>query len=355
MKILRLLLILPFFAPALAPAALPPPYKIAMQESAQAQQPFVYARVADHGFGVQYWRNDSATAVGQFAGGLIGMALGTVVDEVKSKVPTIRAKEDADKIAALMEHASAQQDLERALAASLASAPLFTAPVEVRELATGEKVAANTFSEDPVLVVELHATLTADYRGLQVTAVAQSLSRAQGATPLYRNRFDYVSDLLPEPHVKTKQEIKSDVAAVKAKYGNGRRKLSKEEDTQYRKELRQASAGTTWDIWRAELLEQWLAGNGSHLREALQKGTAEVARLLAKDLTDSAPAEVRSAEQMRRRLPQAAAGDRYTSVMVGGPFAGSLMSEPEGLNATYCQGVAFRESPTKQPAPKLCP
>jgi hypothetical protein len=77
--------------------------------------------------------------------------------------------------------------------------------------------------------------------------------------------------------------------------------------------------------------------------------------LIAKDLPDVAAAEVRSTQQMRRRLPQSTASDRYTSVMVGGPFAGAIMSEPEGLNATYCQGVAFNDSPTKQQSPKLCP
>jgi hypothetical protein len=182
-----------------------------------------------------------------------------------------------------------------------------------------------------VLVVELYATLTGDYRGLQVTAIARGFSRSD-ANPVYRNRFDYVSDLLAAPHVKTK-----------------------EEQAQYKRELSVASAGTTWAIWCDTLLEQWTADNGARLRQDLQQGIAGVAKLLAKDLPDGAAVEVRSRDQMRRRLPLDTAGDRYTSVMVGGPFAGAMMSEPEGLNATYCQGVAFKESPARQEPPKLCP
>ncbi|HEY7640416.1 MAG TPA: hypothetical protein VH814_11870 [Steroidobacteraceae bacterium] len=327
------------------------PYKITLHESARAKQHVVYARVDDHGFGVQYWRNDSATAVGSFAG-LVGLGIGSMVDAVKSQIPTSRAKDDAARIASLMDRAAAQAALEDALGKALVALPQFADPVPVKELGADARLDAGSFAEDPVLVVELYATLTGDYRGLQVTAITQSLSRSQ-ADPLYRNRFDYVSDLLPAPHVKTKDEIKSDVEAIQARYRG--RKLTKEEDAQQKHELREARAGTTWKIWYDTLLDQWLADNGSPLREALQQGIAGVAPLIAKDLPDVAAAEVRSTQQMRRRLPQSTASDRYTSVMVGGPFAGAIMSEPEGLNATYCQGVAFNDSPTKQQSPKLCP
>jgi hypothetical protein len=115
-------------------------------------------------------------------------------------------------------------------------------------------------------VVELYATLIGNYQALQTTAIVRGFSRSQ---LVYRNRFDYVSDLLPQPHVKSREEVKSDVEIVKAKYRG--RKLTQAEKLQYNQE----------------------------------------------------------------------------------PFAGSMMSEPASLNATYCQGVAFRES--KQQLPKLCP
>jgi hypothetical protein len=323
------------------------PYKIPARQDAQAKQYVVYARVADHGFGVQFWHDNTATNVGSYAG-LAGLALGSVVDAVKSKHPTSRAQDDAEKIAPLMDRAVAQKDLENALGEALPGVPLFAGPAEVKELGADAQAAAGAFEEDPVLVVELYGTLTANYQALQTTAIVRGFSRSQLA---YRNRFDYVSDLLPQPHIKTKDEIESDVEAVKAKYRA--RKLTQAEKLQYNQELRAAAAGTTTDIWFETLLPQWLADNGSPLRQAFHEGIAGVVPLLAKDLPDIAPAEVRSVEQMRRRLPLNTAGNRYVSVQVGGPFAGSMMSEPEGLNATYCQGVAFRES--KQQLPKLCP
>jgi hypothetical protein len=156
--------------------------------------------------------------------------------------------------------------------------------------------------------------------GSLTTAIVRGFSRSQpraaaspDATLVYRNRFDYVSDLRPKPHVKTREEVKSDVEIVKAKYRG--RKLTQAEKLQYNQVLREAAAGTTRDIWFDTLLPQWLADNGAPLREALHEGIAGVVQLLAKDLPDAAPAEVRSTEPMRRRLPNAGS-NRYVSVVV---------------------------------------
>jgi hypothetical protein len=68
------------------------PYKLPARQDAQANQYVVYARVDDRGFGVQYWHNNTATNMGSYAG-LTGLALGSIVDAVKSKHPTSRAQQ----------------------------------------------------------------------------------------------------------------------------------------------------------------------------------------------------------------------------------------------------------------------
>jgi hypothetical protein len=59
-------------------------------------------------------------------------------------------------------------------------------------------------------VVELYATLIGNYQALQTTAIVRGFSRSQ---LVYRNRLDYVSDLLPKPHVKSREEVAAGWAA----------------------------------------------------------------------------------------------------------------------------------------------
>jgi hypothetical protein len=203
--------------------------------------------------------------------------------------------------------------------------------------------------------------LITDYRGLQVTALVYEFSAAAlAADPgspqkgrVYRNRFDFVSDLLPAPHVKTPEEIKADVEAVTAKYRG--RKLTQQEQAQKKEELRDAKNGTTLDEWREPLMQAWLANDAAKLREQLRVGTAKVIDLLAKDLLEVRPVEVRKVDQLAWRTLQEVTGSgRYTSLFVGGPFAGALISEPSGLSVEYCQGTAFSASLPKDARPRLC-
>jgi hypothetical protein len=121
-------------------------YKIPMTPGAQAQQYVVYARVADHGFGVQYWRDNKATQVGGLFG-LLGTAVGAIADDVATNYATSRSQDDVEKIAAFMEHAAAQQDFENALREALVSVPLFASPLQVNELGASAKTDAGAFNE----------------------------------------------------------------------------------------------------------------------------------------------------------------------------------------------------------------
>jgi hypothetical protein len=361
--LLKLLLLLPVVT-----GAATPPYKEVMQVNMRERQPVVYARAADHGFGVQYVHQRSSAPIvggvlGALAGGQIGSLAGeTAVAALVYSGATTLSQADAETLAPLFDRAVAQQDLENALSVTLASLPLFSSTPVVKAIAPGERTNATAFSEDPVLVVELFASLTVDYRGLQVTALAYELSgaeltadpRSTKAGRVYRNRFDYVSSLLPIPPIKTKEEIKADVAAVKAKYQG--RKLTNQEQVQRKEEVKDAARGTTLEKWRAPLLEHWQASGGANLHEALQLGTSAVVELLGKDLLEFKPVEVRPKEDMIGWRTFLEAGvDRYTSIFVGGPFTGALLSEPSGLTREYCQGTAFSKTLAKHPLPKMCP
>ena len=341
------------------------PYKEVMKESVRSKQPTVYARAGEFGFGVQYVRASPTGAgamsfIGGMAGGFAGQMLGIGLDRVANSGATKLAQGDAEQLAPLYDRAAAQQELEGALTANLRMSPLFEAPVVIKPLAPGSPQAASTFDEDPVLIVELYSSLITDYRGLQVTALVYEMSAAErAANPdassagrVYRNRFDYVSDLLPLPPAKTSDEIEADVEAVKAKY-QGRR-LTKQEQAQRSKELEDAKNGTTFEEWREPLMKTWLEGGGEKLHTALKLGTAKVTELLAKDLLDIKPVEIRKVDKLAWRTFRDAETDRYTSIFVGGPYAGALISEPSGLSVEYCQGTAFSASLPKDARPRLC-
>lgn len=361
------LLIATLFAPFAAfgsgsPLVVILPYKEVMKESVKSQQPVVYARVGEIGFGVQYSRIPSQTMgiIGGFAGGLAGSLLGAGLDKMASSGPTDLAQGDAERLAPLYDREAAQRELENKLAEIFSVHPLFATAAVVKPLDDGAPLTATVF-EDPALVVELHSSLLMDYRGLQVTALVHEFSAAeQVSNPdastngrVYRNRIDYVSDLLPAPHVKTPEEIKADVAAVKAKYQG--RKLTKEQQAQQKKDMLDAKNGTTLEEWRAPLLEAWTADKGAKLHEALKVGTAKVLEIMAKDLVDFTPVEVRKVDVIGWRNLRDAETGRYTSIYVGGPFAGALISQPSGLAIQYCMRTAFAATLWKNGEPRLCP
>ncbi|WP_129643010.1 hypothetical protein [Peristeroidobacter agariperforans] len=355
-----------FLAPvtslASSPLKVTLPYKEVMKASVQSKQPVVYARVGEQGFGVQHWWGPSATwgRVGSMVGGLSGFVIAKGMEQLANSGTPALAQGDAEKLAPLYDREVTQRELEKVLAEVLSTHTLFASPAVIKQLADGSPRTATVF-EDPSLIVELHSSLITDYRGLQVTALVYEFSAAeQVANPksplvgrVYRNRFDYVSDLLPAPHIKTPEEIKADVEAVKAKYQG--RQLTKEERAQQTIELRDAKNGTTLEEWRAPLMEAWLANGGARLHDALKLGTAKVVELMAKDLTDFNAVQVRNDVDVLgwRTLRDVETG-RYTSIFVGGPFAGALISEPSGLSVEYCRGTAFSESLPKSAWPKLC-
>jgi hypothetical protein len=359
----------PLIATLLAPlVAFGAPYKEVMKASVKSKQPTVYARANEHGFGVQYINFDPRGGGGLgFIGGLVGGTVGGIVgnelDRASFAGPSALTKEDVELLAPLYDREAAQRQLEDALAQTLPTVALFSSPPVIKPLAVEAPTGVAAFSEDPVLVVELYSSLITDYRGLQVTAVVYELSAAELAinpgAPLagrvYRNRFDYVSNLLPAPHVKTPEEVKADVEAVKAKYRG--RKLTKEQRDQQREELVEAKNGTTLKEWREPLMPEWLGNGGARLHEAQQQGIAKVVELLAKDLLDVTPVETRKVDKLGwRTLRDVVPGSgRYTSIFVGGPFAGALISEPSGLTVEYCEGTAFSARLPQEGWPKLCP
>lgn len=342
------------------------PYKEVMKESFRSRQPIVYARATEYGFGVQYWRGSptgsgSMGLIGSLAGGWAGGIVGSSVDRLANQGPIKLAEEDAAKLGPLYERNAAQDNLEQELFVSLATSRLFTRLPAVRPLLLGWPTNATSFTDDPVLIVELYSSLTTDYRALQVTALVYELSPSEvdpkskrpSTGRVYRNRFDYVSDLLPAPPAKTAEDIKTDVEAVEAKYQG--RKLSKQEQAQMNEELAAAKQGTTLRRRREPLMDAWLKNDGARLREALKIGTAKVAEMLGKDLLDVTPIEIQDVDRLAWLSLRDAEVGRHTSVFVAGPFAGALISKPTDTSADYCEGIAFGGNSSKATLPALCP
>lgn len=330
------------------------PYKEPLGEQARSKQPVVYARVDDHGYGLQYWRQPGSglgMTIGSLAGGLAGALVGAAADRIASSGPTELAQEDVERLMPVFDRAALQLDLESALNDTLGKLPLFPTPPVLLPLAPGAPSDAAAFTEDAVLVVELYASLIANYRALQVTAVAYVFNPPQDSR-VYLNRFDYVSDFLPMPPIKSKEDIKTDVEAVKAKY-RGRR-LTPEEKQIKSKELRAAAEGTTLEQWREPLMDQWLASDGAKLKDAMKRGTATVAQLLGRDLMDFSPVDVRRVRREGWKVLDQVDAGRYTMRFIGGPFAGTLMSEPPSVSNLFCQGTAFSATSAKSSLPKLC-
>jgi hypothetical protein len=342
------------------------PYKEPMSEAVRTKQPVIYARMDDHGFGVQYYREiRTGSGIGGFIGGAVGGLpgglVGTAADRIANARPTDLSLKDAHQIGPLLDHAQAQREFEEALRTKLASVPLFSTSPEVKTLAPGAASTASSFSEDPVLVVELYAALTVDYRALQVTAIAYELSPSKWTADdrgirngrVYLNRFDYVSDLLPMQATRTEGEIEAEVAAIESRYAG--RTLTVKETAQKLKEIREARLPRTFEEARKPLLEYWTADQGMALRQALQVGTVAVVELLSKDLLDFNPVLTSNVDPIGwKTLRDVVGAGRYVSVFIGGPFPGVLISEPSGRTAPYCQGTAFSPDLSVNPLPRLC-
>jgi hypothetical protein len=341
------------------------PYKETMQFGVRAKQPVVYARVTTHGFGVQYVRDPDGPGVGGLvgaaAGGLLGEVVGSAFDRAANAGPTNLAQVDAEKLGPLLDRARAQRELELALAQKLDALPLFGTSVVVRTLEPDVDPRAADLNADPVLVIEVHASLTLSYRSLQVTALAAEYSRdAFAANPrtsqhgrVYRNRFDYVSDLAPVTPMKSQDQIDAELDAVKDKY-RGRR-LSKQEQMKKNQEMKDVLEAASFERWREPLLAEWGAGNGAKLQDALAVGIEGVVGLLAQDLLDFSEVAASANDPIEWKTLKDVGVGRYTQIFVGGPLAGALISEPSGSSIEYCMGTAFSKAYPADSAPQLCP
>ena len=184
----------------------------------------VYARVDDHGVGVQFHKDPAVKpaalgTVGFLLIGFTGAAMGGFANASMLVAPQLTI-DNSDALTQVSHQADAQRDLERSLLRSL-SASVFSHPVQVRTLAPGASTLSSSFAEDPVLIVDVYPSLTSSYRSLQITALAYVLSRsklradsaANKTGRLYLNRFDYISEPLPEPVMLSKEERKAKLQA----------------------------------------------------------------------------------------------------------------------------------------------
>jgi hypothetical protein len=342
------------------PTSLAAPYKHPFNEQHWATQPVVYARADAHGFGVQYLRSNKTSQLMGIAGGPMAQLFGMAAEDAVRHVPTKEAKEHAEMLVPVFEIEAIQDRLEEALAAKLSALPMFRSPIVVKRLPEDAASNGSAFEEDPVLVVELFASLTPDYRALQVSSFAYVVSGShermhpytEHAGRLYVNRFDYVSDLLPVPLAKSEAEILADTAAVEAKYGKNLGKLTDQQKLQRKQELRIAEDELTAEERRAPLLQAWIANSGAHLKAELARGTDAVAEMLASDIVDSKPTRKPKRREYREHVRMLDTRE-ITRTLVGG-YAGALLSYPIILQSLGCSGSAYSTALSAHPVRRIC-
>jgi hypothetical protein len=336
------------------------PYKHPFAERHWATQPVVYARADAHGFGVQYLRSSTTSQLMGIAGGPIGQLFGMAAEDAMRHVPTKESKGHAELLVQAFDQETVQGNLERALAAKLSGLPMFQAPILIKRLPQDGASNGSAFAQDPVLVVELFAALTPDYRALQVSSFAYIVSGShekahpytEHAGRLYVNRFDYVSDLLAVPLPKTDEEIQANIAAVEAKYGKDVRKLTNEQRLRRKEELRIAEDDLTAEERRAPLLQVWSADSGARLKAEVEHGIEGIADMLALDLVDTKPTRRPKRREYREHVRMLDTRE-ITRTLVGG-YAGSLLSYPIILQSLGCSGTAYSSALSSQAVRKIC-
>jgi hypothetical protein len=91
------------------------------------------------------------------------------------------------------------------------------------------------------------------------------------------------------------------------------------------------------------MVQQWLAGNGARLHEALRSGTSAVVNLLATDLADPTNVDVKA------KLPSESVVREMQGRVIAraniGAYIGSLTSKPTGYVIPLANATAYRPAP----------
>lgn len=257
----------------------------------------------------------------------------------------------------MYDRADTQRYLEQSLARQLEGSSLTATPVAVRELGPSATMLASMFDEDPVLIVDLHASMTPSYRALQVTAIVYGLSSTKAADDpaydrdgrVYLNRFDYLSEPLPAPELLTSEQRRQRIRELKQQFSG---ELTEEQKNERRNQLRRVDGSISPFAEAAvALLDLWTSDSGARLRHELHAGTDAVIGLMVRDLHDPNPVVIDDANPVQVLDGN---GRRQVVRYRGGQFAGALVSMPIGLNELSCEGVAFSRALSNQRYASLC-
>ncbi|MFL6619324.1 MAG: hypothetical protein ACJ8MH_12010 [Povalibacter sp.] len=322
----------------------------------------VYARLDDHGVGVQFHKKSSIKPFAVGTVGLIlmgppGAAMGSLAGASRHWATQLSI-ESADTLTAMFDWQTTQKDFEQALLTHLAGTT-FAQPIQLKTLPADFRPEASRFAEDPVLVVELYFSVTPSYRAVQVTALSYALSRSKRASDsmkhkvgrLYLNRFDYISEQLPEPTPLSDSERREKLQALELKYSGP---LS-DEQAQERKRLKRRldHSISPFAEGAAELLDVWLADDAIRLRRELKAGTDQVAQLLARDLADPSATRVPSSDTDVIDVLETG-NARQTIRYLAGPFAGAVVSQPIAVEEAMCNNITFSDKLSDLDTPDLC-
>jgi hypothetical protein len=323
------------------------PYKIPLSADnrAKVQGSEVYARADDKGVGVQYLAQNSSAAGAPY--GLIGALVTATIDSIANARPAGIAEDAADKLAPGYDPEDLHAELALALSTELRDAALPGASASVTKMAPDQKLVVTELRADNVLAVELSYALTQDLRALQVIGTATVFSKGavapKGGKPgmVYRNRFEYCSAPLPAPPLKSQGEIDAQVAAIEAKYAGSAKDPA--QDAKRKSEIAEARNPNSLRANSEYMVQQWLAGNGGRLHEAIRSGTSAVVNLLAADLADPTNVDVKAklpAESVVRDT-----GGRVVARANIGAYIGSLTSRPTGYIIPLANATAYRPAP----------
>jgi hypothetical protein len=334
------------------------PYKKPLDETTSSKfaKPAVYARADDRGVGVQYFAQDSSATGAQY--GLIGALVSATIDAIANASPYKIAENGADALVPKFDHQKVTADFVSALNTQLITLPSVDPALTIQPLDKTREWTAAAFTEPVVLLTSVEYVLTQDFRSLEVALMATAVSRDAAAEAakakknaksdagrIYRNRFEYYSTPLAPFGEKTPEQLEQEITQIKTDYGKV--KPNSTAAMKMKKEIEQARKRMPADEKAKHYLDLWLADDAALLRRELLTGLTTVSELLAKDLQDPTPVDVKATQ------PKTILVDGTERVVVRSnlhPFMGSLRSEPLNFTPPMANGVWYRQE--KKAAPE---
>lgn len=360
------------------------PYKRPMQDVYKpvGQDVQVYTYAAKEGIGVRYFLQDSSAAGAPY--GLLGALVATAMDGIMNAGPKETSARMANMLATGFDLLETEYQLQAALASELKQVPWLRAQDKIKHAEAGQRLEADKFAEPAALLVSLNYSMSPDLAHLNLNTDVRLMAKSQQYQPLYpeeaavlakaetdrqaaltrqskkkqpnpdevpadqrsqiyRNQFTYISADFPVA-TRTQQEVDDKIAEIRARYKDANGKLTKDKDkiSKMNREIKAAKEPEDPAALAERRAAEWLANDGARLKAAIAEGVVQVAKLLARDLQETAVPNFNAkaaddvendANSMRRIVRKA-----------GGYQAGQYISEPLTVRPQFWNAINYGDA-----------